>query len=89
MLDRSQHQRVLVVLTMRWLAVIKQNGRFFVFNPHSTRTDGSQDFLDLELAFIFMTESAEEAATFVKQFGCAEDMPFGHVSCHSVAISHF
>lgn len=87
MMEQTVHQRILVVMTARWMAVVKQEGRFYIYNCHSTKNDGSPDFADVEPAVVFLTESAAEAAKFLKQFGCAEDMPLGRFSCHSVTMS--
>lgn len=86
-LEGYQDEKILICITVRWLAVVQKEGVYYVFNSHSCRPDGSPDFSNESEAAVFRCENARDAAKYLRLFGCAEDSPHSYFSVHAVKLN--
>lgn len=56
---------------IRWLAIVRKHGCFYIFNSHSCQTDAYPDFDDISPVAVFAKDTTE----FIKLCGCSKTNP--------------
>lgn len=85
-LETSEDERLLGNMNGRWMASIKRDDTFYLFNCHPTETDGTSKLFSKCPAAIFCVQSAADAAEVLKRFGMAIVNPNGIFAVHAVTI---
>lgn len=80
----SKDEKILILITIRWLAVVKKHGFYYIFNSHACKSDASSD--KTGPAALFRVETAEEAAIILKRCAVTEYAPYSMFERHAVVI---
>lgn len=84
LLNNSVYDKMLLVMNDRWFGIQKLCGMYKLYNCHPTNIDGTEDSSLKQPAAIFRTHDAGEAATILKEFGCATFKPTEIFVLHGV-----